>query len=75
MLAFETDFDLKNHLSKPHMNALAAISGTLLNHMKTAKPKPISEQKEEPQIHGVHNPDLSTSKSHWTVQQLWHHRL
>ena len=57
VLAFETNFDMKNHSSKPHMNALAAIPGNLLDHMKTAKPRPISEQ-EEPQSHGVHNCDI-----------------
>ena len=39
------------------MNALAAIPGNLLNYMKTAKPRRISEQ-EEPQSHGVHNCDI-----------------
>jgi len=60
VLAFDTDDDMRIHLTTPHMKKLAAIPGTILNHMLIAKPPKLPATTNNPvATHGHHSEELN----------------
>ena len=58
VLAFDTDYSLREHLNSAHMFPLCETQGTILNHMLTAKPPKETPAPSPSPTHDLHDGSL-----------------
>ncbi|XP_038064283.1 uncharacterized protein LOC119734793 [Patiria miniata] len=71
-LAFDTDEQLMDHLNSSTLKELSAIPGTILNHLKSAKPLSHPHNKRTLPDHELHNTNMECPACFMTYEKYVH---